>query len=78
MPHHLSSQSNNPMRSPRCGYRLFTCPACLFIAKWPSRDCYSPSIEHCPECSEPIYPHGYELHPEWPVDAAGNLIRQES
>lgn len=57
----------------RQGYRLFECNNCHLEVKWPSRDCFSPSVEHCPECLEPMHPHDNEPRPDWPVDSAGNL-----
>jgi hypothetical protein len=58
------------------GYRMFVCEYCGNPWQEPSRDCHSPSGEHCPDevCVEFNSPSGYEEHPEWPTDASGNLL----
>lgn len=65
------------VKQPRQGYRVFDCDVCHFSARWPTRDCHSPSGEHCPECGQWMIPIEYEPHPEWPVDQSGNLIYED-
>jgi hypothetical protein len=56
------------------GYRNFRCEECGHTFREPTRDCASPSLETCPCCAADAYPHSYDPHPEWPVNADGNLI----
>lgn len=65
------------MRKIVSGYRIFKCDNCLLEVKWPTRDCHSPSGEHCPECLNFIHPSGHEEHSEWPKDASGNLLHDK-
>ena len=63
---------------PRQGYRFFMCDSCKLEVKWPTRDCFSKSIEYCPECREPMRPYGNVVHAEWPTDDFGNLVYEDS
>lgn len=66
------------MRRPIPGYRMFQCEACANQWQEATRDCHSPSGEHCPDedCMEFTSPSGHAEHPEWPTDASGNLLHQ--
>jgi hypothetical protein len=66
------------LRRPVPGYRTFRCTECNHQWQEPTRDCHSPSGEHCPDedCMEFTAPCDYEEHPEWTTDASGNLVGQ--
>ena len=66
----------NPMgqRKPIPGIRFFECFDCGLTYEEKTRDCFSPSVESCPNCFADNQPFKKEEHPEWPVDKSGNLV----
>jgi len=70
----LSSVHDFSERKPISGYRHFECEDCG--AKWreKSRDCHSPSGEHCPHCASFCPLDESEERLGWEKDAQGNLI----
>jgi hypothetical protein len=67
------------MRKPVPGYRYFECENvdCNTSWRYATRDCHSPSGEHCDSCGEFCHPETAEPHPEWETDENGNLLRVE-
>lgn len=56
------------------GIRFFECFDCGISYEEKTRDCFSPSVESCPNCFADNAPFKNEQHPEWPLDKSGNLI----
>ena len=62
------------MRKPVPGYRFFQCEECSEVWNERSRDCLSPSGEHCFNCQDFTIPYDHKEHPEWETDPSGNLL----
>lgn len=64
------------MRKPVPGYRYFECEngECDFTWREHTRDCHSPSGEHCIVCGEFCIPVDNEDRMEWSTDKSGNLV----
>lgn len=57
------------------GWTYYRCEDCGNQWAEKSRDCCSPSGSSCENCYEFSHPCGREMHLEWEVDGAKNLIR---
>jgi hypothetical protein len=71
----LETILRNKPRKPVPGFSFFACDECGETMQIATRDCLSPSGEHC-GCGEFLHPNGCEEHPEWPADSCGNLLEE--
>lgn len=62
-------------RRPVQGERHFECESCAAAWSEKTRDCLSPSGEHCANCGDFCAPHAATPRPEWDTDNAGNLAK---
>jgi hypothetical protein len=57
----------------RKGWRHFVCLTCGFRGKLPSRDCFSPSHEDCPNCHDSMHPAESEPDNSLECESSCNL-----